>query len=81
MTELSVKAKLAILKLQRLKGIDQAEGNVYIITCPLFLLGLLKFCTFGFMFLGQLIDIILIAAQVWFIVNLKSADLNLVIWV
>lgn len=27
-------------------------------------LGLLKFCTFGFMFLGQLVDIILIATQV-----------------
>lgn len=27
-------------------------------------LGLLKFCTLGFMFLGQLIDIILIATQI-----------------
>jgi len=27
-------------------------------------IGLLKFCTLGFMFLGQLVDIILIATQV-----------------
>lgn len=27
-------------------------------------IGLLKFCTFGFMFLGQLVDVILIATQV-----------------
>lgn len=26
-------------------------------------IGLLKFCTFGFMFLGQLVDVILIATQ------------------
>lgn len=27
-------------------------------------IGLLKFCTFGFMFLGQLVDVILIATQI-----------------
>lgn len=38
-------------------------------------IGLAKLCTLGFMFLGQLLDIILIASQVWIlylVISVKS---------